>query len=266
MAANFENGIFVLLQPHYNLQSEMVSFTVKFYNSTEHTVHFISYFSAYFQGEHELEETVYPDEIVTINGFQFSEFNNNPTLEIKLTIEPDDGETIEEIKSIKFKPKTITAEPLWLNQEHPKVFVFELFRFKELNEEEDDDEQEIEKPEVDTELLKQMMMGGLSSGSGKKIVIEESKHKIDLHIEAINKDYKKLSRPEIIDVQMRLFEQTLERAIAAGEHSLIAIHGVGAGVLKKKIIDFCKQHPRVKSCAAPLVNNYGEGATEIFFK
>jgi dsDNA-specific endonuclease/ATPase MutS2 len=65
---------------------------------------------------------------------------------------------------------------------------------------------------------------------------------------------------------MRTFEQTLERAIAAGEHSLVAIHGVGAGVLKKKILEFCKTHPRIKCCTAPIVNNYGTGATEIFFQ
>jgi len=264
MQGSYHNGIFVLLQPQFNLQSEMVSFTIKLFNSTEHTVHFESYFSTYLQGESELAETVYPDDFVIINGFQFSEFNDNPTLEIKLTIEPEDEEAIEVTKTIKFKPKTIASTPVWINQTHDKVFVFELLRFKEVIEEEVS--QESEKPEFDTELMKQMMMGGLNSGSGKKILLEEAKHKIDLHIEAINKDYKKLSHPEIIDVQMRLFEQTLERAIAAGEHSLIAIHGVGAGVLKKKIIDFCNQHPRVKYCAAPLVNNYGEGATEIFFK
>jgi hypothetical protein len=222
MQGHFHNGIFVLLQPQFNLQSEMVSFTVKLYNSTEYPVHFESYFYAYFQGEHKLEESVYPDEIVIINGFQFSEFNNNPTLEIKLTIEHDDDESIEIIKTLKFKAKTITTEPIWLNQEHPKVFAFELFRFKEAIDEHETEGQKTEKPEFDTQLLKEMMLGGSNNKTGK-IIHEDAPHEIDLHIEAINPAFNNKPAAEILAIQMSRFQQVLERAIASGHHSLMAL-------------------------------------------
>jgi hypothetical protein len=260
---DFHNGIFVLLQPQFNLQSEIVSLTVKLYNNTEHPVFMESIFSTYIQGTTELEETVYPDEIVTIDGFPFASFNDNPTLELKVTVEPEDEDAFEIEKTFKFKPKTVSSTPLWLDQAHPKVFSFEIFRFKETDDE-DNDEQEA--PEVDTDFLKAAMLGGLNNSKGKRILHGEALNKIDLHIEAITLDFEHLSSTEIMDIQMRTFEQTLERAIAAGEHSLIAIHGVGAGVLKKKILEFCSTHPRVKCCTAPIVNNYGTGATEIFFQ
>lgn len=89
---------------------------------------------------------------------------------------------------------------------------------------------------------------------------------IDLHIEAICADHHRLSPAEILHTQLAVLERCIESAIVADMPSIIVIHGVGTGKLRKKIIEYCRTHPCVKRWGEPLVNIYGAGATEIWFK
>lgn len=263
----YSQGIFIALLPQYNLQSEIVAISIKLINQTSFAVKYECSFNIDTRPEKYLKNTLQKGEIVHVEGFMFSEYNGNPTLDIWVKVGNDEVE-----KHFKFKAKTVFNKPPFVQLLNTQAFLFDVWKENSFDEEDgtlEGEETEAtaqqESLEIDTALLKEMMLGG-NKPSRSKIIHETAPDKIDLHIEAINPEFEHLPSAEILTIQMNLFMQTLERAIASGHHSLIAIHGVGDGVLRRKIIYYCNHHPRVKECTQPLVNKYGTGATEIHFK
>jgi hypothetical protein len=89
---------------------------------------------------------------------------------------------------------------------------------------------------------------------------------IDLHIEKLHADPGTLPASEIFDIQLKAFDKALDRALAEGIGSLIAIHGVGNGVLKNEIHKRVAGHPHVDFFREGRKEKFGYGATEIKFK
>lgn len=262
----YSQEIFIALLPQQNLKSEIIALSIKLINQTSFPAEYECYFETDKREEKYLANTLNKGAVVQLEGIKFSELNDSPTLKIKITVNKK-----EVIKLFKFKPKHIANKPEFLQLLQEEAFLFSVWRENSFNDEEEteDDEEEETKPEplnIDTTLLKEMMMGGKKPTATKIIHETTESNKIDLHVEAIDPSLEKLPAAEILTIQMNLFKQTLERAIASGHHSLIAIHGVGDGILKKQIINYCNHHPRVRECTEPLVNKYGAGATEIHFK
>jgi hypothetical protein len=263
----YSQGIFIALLPQRNLESEIVAISIKLINQTSFQAKYECYFETERREEKYLANTINKGGVIQLEGIKFSELNDNPTLEIKVVVNKE-----EAVRFFKFKPKHVANKPEFIQLLQEEAFLFSVWKENSFNDEEEiEKEIEVEetKPEplsIDTTLLKEMMMGAKKPTATKIIHEEAETNKIDLHVEAINPEYEKLPAAEILMLQMNLFKQTLERAIASGHHSLIAIHGVGDGILRKQIIYYCNHHPRVKECTTPLVNKYGAGATEIHFK
>ena len=97
-----------------------------------------------------------------------------------------------------------------------------------------------------------------------KINIEE--HEIDLHIEELIDSHRGMSNTQILSVQMANFNRELNVAIRQGSRKLIAIHGVGEGVLRAEIRkEIHYNYPEFQSHDADY-KKYGYGATEILLK
>lgn len=263
----YSQGIFIALLPQRNLESEIVALSIKLINQTSFSAKYECYFETEKREEKYLANTLNKGGVVQLEGIKFSELNDNPTLEIKVTVNKE-----EVIKLFKFKPKHVANKSEFVQLLQEEAFLFHVWKENSFNDEEETEEEveeEETKPEpliIDTALLKEIMMGGKKPTATKIIHETTESNKIDLHVEAIDPSLEKLPAAEILTIQMNLFKQTLERAIASGHHSLVAIHGVGDGILRKQIIYYCNHHPRVKECTEPLVNKYGAGATEIHFK
>jgi dsDNA-specific endonuclease/ATPase MutS2 len=89
---------------------------------------------------------------------------------------------------------------------------------------------------------------------------------IDLHIEKLEDDWKKLSNAEILDIQLKEFEKWYDITVAHHQSQLIVIHGVGTGRLRDEIHDILRLKKEVKSFVNQFHPSFGYGATEIFFK
>lgn len=87
--------------------------------------------------------------------------------------------------------------------------------------------------------------------------------KIDLHIETIYNQHEKLANHEKLALQLRCFEDYLERAIELGVSPIFIIHGIGKGVLKEKIHQYLYRHKSIKNYKNEYNELYGYGATEI---
>src|SRR5205085_1596839 len=96
--------------------------------------------------------------------------------------------------------------------------------------------------------------------------LEPARSVVDLHIEKLVDNWKKLSNLEILAIQLSEFEKWYDLAVAHRQPSLIVIHGVGEGKLRDEIHDILKTKREVKHFINQYDPRFGYGATEIFLK
>lgn len=89
---------------------------------------------------------------------------------------------------------------------------------------------------------------------------------IDLHIEKLCEDWRRLSPREIFMIQCKEVQNAVELAVALHKEQLTLIHGVGKGRLKEEIHLFLNQTKEVRKYVNQYDNRYGYGATEVFFR
>ena len=88
----------------------------------------------------------------------------------------------------------------------------------------------------------------------------------DLHIEHLVDDPQQLSSAEILQRQLRHFEQYLDKAINLDVERVFIIHGLGTGRLRDAIASRLRRRPEVKHFKNEYHPRYGWGATEVIFK
>lgn len=86
---------------------------------------------------------------------------------------------------------------------------------------------------------------------------------VDLHIEHLVDSHRNLSNYEIVQIQIRHCQYTIEKAIKQNVHKLVIIHGKGEGVLKEEVRQLLKKYPVEAKDADYRI--YGLGATEARF-
>jgi DNA-nicking Smr family endonuclease len=96
----------------------------------------------------------------------------------------------------------------------------------------------------------------------KKNQKSQSILEVDLHIEAISKDYQRLSNAEIIQKQVLHFKKILNHAMRQKIKNIVFIHGKGQGVLKAEIQHTLLSFKNIKFYDADE-KRYGNGATEL---
>lgn len=96
--------------------------------------------------------------------------------------------------------------------------------------------------------------------------VNREEHEIDLHIEELIDSHRGMSNTQILSVQMANFNRELNVAMRQGSRKLIAIHGVGEGVLRAEIRkEIHYNYPEFQTHDANY-KKYGYGATEIVLK
>ncbi|MDX5348997.1 MAG: DUF2027 domain-containing protein [Hymenobacteraceae bacterium] len=97
--------------------------------------------------------------------------------------------------------------------------------------------------------------------------LETPAHEVDLHIEKLTQeDPKKMSNAEILRTQLAVFQDNLDRAIAANMHEIIFIHGVGNGVLRKELHKLLSRNPSISYFEDAKKEKFGYGATLVKLK
>lgn len=87
---------------------------------------------------------------------------------------------------------------------------------------------------------------------------------IDLHIENIVEDVSKLNPATMLEIQLRHFENMLDRAISHNMKKITFIHGVGTGALRLEVLKRLDQNEFVKTHQPASVLRYGNGAVEVW--
>lgn len=104
-----------------------------------------------------------------------------------------------------------------------------------------------------------------------RVAREDSQRKeihmeIDLHLEELVDHVDKVPPAEALRIQIDAVGKALSDALVNHASSLILIHGVGAGKLKKEVHDLLRRTHHVKSFGPGDPRRYGNGATKVIFQ
>jgi len=147
----------------------------------------------------------------------------------------------------KFRAKDFSVEQKDLPQLKQKGWIIRL------------DEQA---PLIDAQKLKESFF---KTAEEKKTVAVPSKE-VDLHIEKLRDDYHFLEPDEMLNIQLAVFQSTMDAAIVHHFDKITFIHGSGNGILRSKIHKLISQTPQVKTYMDAQKEKFGYGATEVVFK
>ena len=129
---------------------------------------------------------------------------------------------------------------------------------------------EVHKP-IDPKHLQQQLITKktpeqLPKPQTERLEINANIREIDLHIETLLTAYKHLPKNEILRVQLKHFEISLDEAIKRRELSMIVIHGLGKGKLREEVMRLLREYKEVAHFKNEYHPKYGFGATEIAFE
>jgi Smr domain len=209
---------------------------------------------------YEKNENIPGDEGIFMHQIQYADLEFRPVFEIKAVYSIGE-KPVETTKTIKIKIASFHKKYRMVPWFKIKVFVYEVLDINDfLNE---DSENHLE--EINT--LAKKGIGHLA-GQRKNEVIKKAHFAdhIDLHIEQLIHSQKKLSNREILKVQVAAFLKYIDEALQHHQVVVYAIHGVGDGVLKKRIHEILDHHPHIAFYKNEYHPKYGYGATEIHFK
>lgn len=81
---------------------------------------------------------------------------------------------------------------------------------------------------------------------------------IDLHIENLVDNWKELSTAEILQTQLDVARNEIERAMLESQIRLILIHGYGTGVLKKQLTELLYRYTNIEFYDASFKEYHGD--------
>jgi len=226
-------------------------------NRTEIPYSFVYKLHFFGKPDFELANTIQPFEDFYLHDVDFADMNDSPSFEFEFSLlQPDKNKADHFETTTRLKPKILFAKIKELkekNEAHFSQLLFEKYPDKVIE----------DKIEIgDAARNKHRVY----DASNARQHLEAARSVIDLHIEKLTDDYRRMNNYEIVSLQLRTFEKYYHLAIAHHQHSLIVIHGVGEGVLRDEIHNILRLKTEVKSFVNQYHPNYGYGATEIFFQ
>jgi hypothetical protein len=230
------------------------SFKLYLINQTDEPYDFTYRIDFAGSSDFELKNQLFSISDFYIHDIPFEQMNDSPkfTFEFSL-IKPDKKKAPYFETSLKIKAKQLFQKIEEMKLKNEPSFSFLLF---------DKYPDKIEEviPEYNN------MQGLLYDASKAKQNLEPARSVIDLHIEKLSNDWKRLSNFEILTLQLSVFEKYYNLALAHHQPNLIVIHGIGTGKLREEIHEILKSKREVKSFVNQYHHNFGFGATEIFFQ
>jgi hypothetical protein len=189
-----------------------------------------------------------------LHDIPFEEMNDAPKFEFDFSLINNDKKKSSHFETaLKIKAKALFKKIEEMKMKNEPTFSFLLF-------DKYPDKVEDVIPEYTN------TQGLLYDASKAKQNLEPPRSVIDLHIEKLSNDWKRLTNFEILTLQLNTFEKYYNLALAHHQPNLIVIHGIGTGKLREEIHEILKSKKEVKSFVNQYHHNFGFGATEIFFQ
>ncbi|HSN10021.1 MAG TPA: Smr/MutS family protein [Hanamia sp.] len=229
-------------------------FKIYLLNQTAETYNFS--YRIKFKGspDFHLSNTVIPFNEFYLHDIPFEEMNDAPKFEFDFSLAKKDKTKADHFEtSFKIKAKQLFQRIAEMKLKNEPTFSFNLFE---------------NYPDKMDEVIPDYHNSGgrLYNISQLKEKLEPARSVVDLHIEKLTDNWKGLSNFEILTIQLSNFEKYYNLAIAHHQPNLIVIHGVGTGKLRNEIHEILKTKKEVRTFANQYHENFGFGATEIYFQ
>lgn len=205
----------------------------------------------------ELKNTIQAKSEFYLHDIPFENFNDNPRFDFEFSLAKADKNKVPYYHtSLKFKPKQFFKRLEELMQKSEPVFSDLLFK---------------DYPDKEEEIVLDLNRFAntdfkLYDATKAREHIEPYKAVIDLHIEKLTTDWRRMSNFEMLTLQLRTLEKHIDIALAHHQPHLTVIHGIGEGKLKEEIHMYLIGRKEVKLFENKYNPKYGYGATEIHFK
>lgn len=229
-------------------------FKIYLVNQTEENYNFTYHVRFLGSPDFEIKNSSLPFIDFYLHDIAFEEMNDAPKFEFEFSLANPNKKKVEYFEaSFKIKAKQLFQKIEEMKLKNEPTFSFRLFE---------------KYPDKIEEVIPDYHYsnGQFYDASRAKEKLEPARSVVDLHIEKLTDNWKKLSNFEILTIQLRNFEKYYNLAIAHRQPNLIIIHGVGTGKLRNEIHEILKLKKEVKSFANQYHANFGFGATEIFFQ
>ncbi len=195
----------------------------------------------------------------------YDDLNEAPEFEVECTWATTEGNTGKVFKSLKIKPKTFFNSLRTAPFLNKKVHLYRLFEKPETSTQKPgEDLLEYTKRHAKPHWQALESFKNLNAHDTKELA--EFEPEIDLHIEKLTENWRKMGNAEIVRLQLSRFEQYLAKAIHLGVQRVFIIHGVGEGRLRDAIATRLMQNPDVQTFKNEYHHKYGWGATEVVFE
>jgi hypothetical protein len=229
-------------------------FKIYLLNQTNDTYHFS--YEIKFKGspDFHLSNTALPFNEFYLHDIPFEEMNDAPKFEFDFELAPKNKKKVDHYEtSFKIKAKQLFKKIEEMKLKNEPTFSFLLF--------------ENYPDKIDEVIPDYYNAGGnIYNISEARQKLEPARSVVDLHIEKLTDNWKGLSNFEILTIQLSNFEKYYQLAVAHHQPNLIVIHGVGTGKLRNEIHEILKTKKEVRTFANQYHENFGFGATEIYFQ
>lgn len=260
-AERVENGVWLTILPVMvsNEFGEEIADHLKLHiaNRTGTSYQFI--YKQHFFGmpDFELKNNISPFENFYLHDIAMADLNDSPSFDFAFSLLiPEKNKADQFETTVKLKPKQLFAKIKELQEKNQASFsqlLFEKYPDKIIE----------DKVELSDSIKNRHT---IYDAAKAKQNMEQAQSVIDLHIEKLTDNWKRLSNFEILSMQLKTFEKYYHLSVLHHQPSLIVIHGVGEGKLRNEIHEILRQKNEVKSFVNQFHPLYGYGATEIFFQ
>jgi hypothetical protein len=259
--ARVENGVWLTILPVMITDEfgDEIADLLKLHlvNQTEQSYNFIYKQHFFGKPDFELKNSISPFENFYLHDISMADLNDSPSFDFEFSlIQPEKNKADHFETTVKLKPKQLFAKIKELQENNQASFSQLLF--------EKYPDKIIEHKEELSDSVKNKHT--IYDAANAKQHMEPAQSVIDLHIEKLMDNWKRLSNYEILTIQLKAFEKYFHLSVLHHQASLIVIHGVGEGKLRNEIHELLRQKKEVKSFVNQYHPLYGYGATEIFFQ
>ena len=198
-----------------------------------------------------------------LGEFLYDDLNESPEFEVECHWVTTEGLTTAEFKSLKIKPKTFFGNLRTAPFLNKPVHWYRLFEKPELVEEKSTEDLESYTKRHTKPVAKQSSTHRRAFHVPDTNELAAFNPEIDLHIEKLTDNWRKLTSGDIVKIQLSHFEAFIANAIRLGVERVFVIHGVGEGKLKDAIATRLMQNPDINTFKNEFHHRYGWGATEV---
>lgn len=253
------DGVWLSFLPKFEIDEfgddVVTELKVHLVNRTEQSYNFIYALQFFGDTEFELRNEVPAFNDFYLHDVPFEDMSDSPAFVFEFSLQKADKKKADYYEaSVKLKPKQLFERIEQLKEKGEATFTYRLF------------ERYPDKPYeefVETPVTKGTKIYNLKD---IRQHLMPARTVVDLHIEKLTDNWKRLSNAEMLDLQLREFEKWYEIAVAHRQPQLIMIHGIGSGRLRDEIHDILRLKKEVKSFVNQYHPSFGYGATEIFFQ